>query len=41
MATRDHIDRIEAEIITGTETEIDGRHLEDGWTKKDFDPIAA
>lgn len=40
MATREHIDRIEAEIIPGTEAEIDDHHLTDGWTKKDFDPRA-
>lgn len=38
MATKEHIDRIGAEVIDGTEAEIDSSLLIDGWTNKDFDP---
>jgi hypothetical protein len=39
MATRRHIERIDGEIIPGTEAHVDSSHLEsDGWTKKNFDP---
>jgi hypothetical protein len=38
MATKVKIDQIRAEIIPGTEIEIDGGLLTEGWTKKNFDP---
>ena len=36
MATRAKIKQIRGEIIPGTKTEIDGKHLQDGWTTKGF-----
>jgi hypothetical protein len=36
MATRSRIKHIRGEIIPGTKTEIDDKHLEDGWTAKSF-----
>ena len=36
MATRSRIKHIRGEIIPGTKTEIDEKHLEDGWTGKSF-----
>jgi hypothetical protein len=38
MATREKIHLIQAEVLPDTETKIDSSLLEDGWTKKDFDP---
>ena len=36
MATRSKIKQIGGEIIPGTKTEIDDKHLEGGWTVKGF-----
>ena len=36
MATRTKIKQIRGEIIPGTKTEIDDKHLEGGWTVKGF-----
>ena len=36
MATRAKIKQIRGEIIPGTKTEIDDKHLEGGWTVKGF-----
>ena len=36
MATRAKIKQIRGEIIPGTKTEIDDKHLEGGWTAKGF-----
>ena len=36
MATRAKIKQIGGEIIPGTKTEIDEKHLEGGWTAKGF-----
>ena len=36
MATRAKIKQIREEIIPGTKTEIDDKHLEGGWTVKGF-----
>ena len=36
MATRTKIKQIRGEIILGTKTEIDDKHLEGGWTAKGF-----
>ena len=36
MATRSKIKHIGGEIIPGTKTEIDDKHLEGGWTAKGF-----
>jgi hypothetical protein len=38
MATKEFINRIGAEIIPGSETEIDTNLLSEGMTQKDFDP---
>ena len=36
MATRRKIKQIGGEIIPGTKTEIDEKHLQNGWTAKGF-----
>lgn len=36
MATRSKIKYIGGEIIPGTKTEIDDKHLDGGWTAKGF-----
>ena len=36
MATRTKIKQIRGEIIPGTKSEIDDKHLEGGWTAKGF-----
>ena len=36
MATRSKIKQVRGEIIPGTKTEIDDKHLEGGWTAKGF-----
>ena len=38
MATRKKIKQLGAEIVPGTETKIDGKLLNDGWTEKNFRP---
>ena len=42
MATREQIERVGAEIMPGTEADIDGHFVNaDGWTERNFDPFAA